>query len=52
MIDTLDYLVTELLPSLFNWLNSSFLASGVSILGFIVAVNLLIIIIGAILIRV
>lgn len=52
MIDTLVFLTEEFSASFLSFIDSLMLASGVSLLGFFVAIILLTIIVGAILIRV
>lgn len=52
MLETLTFLVSEFAKSLFSFLDSLLLTNGVSLLGFLVAIILLVIIIGAVLIRV
>lgn len=47
----IDFFVNSVVPSTINFMNTSFIQSGVSLLGFIIAVALLSIIIGGILIR-
>ena len=52
IVDFMDYFVFNLLPALFQFLNSLMIANGVSFLGLTVAVILLGVVIGAILMRV
>lgn len=52
IVDFLDFMVGQMLPDFLMLLNSLMLAPGVSWLGFIIAVTLLCIVIGAILLRV
>lgn len=52
MLDTLTFLVSEFSQSLFSFMDSLLLTNGVSLLGFLVAIILLVIVIGAVLIRV
>ena len=52
LIETLNFLISEFAESLFGLMDSLLLTSGVSLLGFLVAIILLTVIIGAILIRV
>ncbi len=52
MFDALTWLTDTFFPSLIGFLNGLFVVDGVSYLGFIVAIGLLSIIIGAIAIRV
>lgn len=52
IISTLDYIVYDFFPALVSRLSSMYIADGVSLLGFSVAVILLSIIIGAVLFRV
>lgn len=52
IVQYLDYIVGELLPDVFDLLNSLMLANGVSWLGLSIAVTLLCVVIGSILMRV
>ena len=52
MIDALVFLTEEFSASFLSFIDSLMLSSGVSLLGFFVAIILLTIIVGAILIRV
>lgn len=52
MLPFLQWSVTELLPSFFGLLDGLLFAPGVSILSFIVALAVIVIVIGAILFRV
>ena len=52
VVSYLDYLVFTFLPSLFNLLASYMIAPGVSLLGFLVAVAILCVVIGAVVLRV
>lgn len=51
-VDYLDYITLELLPRFFSWFNSLMIAPGVSVLGLIVAITLMVIVIGAVIARV
>lgn len=48
----LDWITGTLLPSFFNYLNGLMIVPGVSLLGFIVAIAIICIVVGAILFRV
>lgn len=48
----MDFFITELLPELFSFLDTLMIANGVSFLGLTVAVVLLVVVIGAVLMRV
>lgn len=48
----LDWIITSFFPALFAKLDSYYIAQGVSIFGFTVAITILIIVIGAIVLRV
>lgn len=52
IVQYLDYIVGELLPDVFDLLNSLMLTNGVSWLGLSIAVTLLCVVIGSILMRV
>lgn len=51
-VEILDFLVDRFLPAFFVKFNSWMIAPGVSVLGFSIAVTILVIVIGAILLRV
>lgn len=52
VVDYLDYLIGDLMPKVFQLVDSLILAPGVSWLGLSIAVTLLCIVIGSILMRV
>lgn len=52
VVQYLDYLIRDLMPKVFQLLDSMILAPGVSWLGLSIAVTLLCIVIGSILMRV
>ncbi len=52
MLPYLNWAVTTLLPRIFALLNGLLFAPGVSLLGFVVALAIIVIVIGAILFRV
>ena len=52
VVSYLDYLVFTFLPTLFNHLASYMIAPGVSLLGFLGAVAILCVVIGAVVLRV
>ena len=52
IVQILDFLVDRFLPAFFIKFNGWMIAPGVSVLGFSIAVTLLIIVIGAVLLRV
>ena len=52
IVDILDFLVDRFMPAFFVKFNSWMIADGVSVLGFSVAITILVIVIGAILLRV
>ena len=52
VVSYLDYLVFTFLTTLFNHLASYMIAPGVSLLGFLVAVAILCVVIGAVVLRV
>lgn len=52
IVDVLDFLVDRFVPAFFVKFNTWMIAPGVSLLGFSVAVAILVIVIGAILLRV
>lgn len=52
IVDYLNYIVSDLVPRVFNFLNSCQIAPGVSILSFSVAMVVIGIVVGAILLRV
>ena len=52
VVNYLDWLVTELLPGFFSWMNQLQIIPGVSLLGFLIGLTLLTVVVGAILFRV
>lgn len=52
VVSYLDYMVFTLLPAFFNRLGSYMIAPGVSFLQFSIAIILLVVVIGAVLMRV
>ena len=52
VVDFLDYMISSLMPRVFQLLDSLMITNGVSWLGFSIAVTLLCIVIGSILMRV
>lgn len=52
VVNCLDWVVEQLLPAFFSKFNSLMIAPSVSILGFSVGITVLVIVIGAIVLRV
>lgn len=52
IVNGLDFVVTKLLPAFFARVDSLMIADGVSVLGFSVAVGIVVIVVGAIVLRV
>lgn len=52
VVNYLDYLVFELVPQFFQQLSSMMIAPGVSLLGLILAVIVLVVVIGSVIFRV
>ena len=52
VVEFLGWLTTDFLPDFFGWFNGLMIAPGVSLLGFVIAISIICIVVGAILFRV